>query len=233
SLGHDVALAVSMTTEDGSKTLSYSVYDSHDLASALKELDELYLDSIDPELAAAYRPFTGASVMTMDGDYDQITQFLADDFVSVDHRTLAWPELDRDGFIDRIRSQEGSGYSLVYREMHRLTSAVGFGTADHRTESPQTHRTNHHVWVSRDGQVVRTEHFDEGDFDAAMAKFEELAAVPAADRVTHSGPDPDSQLASVEGVALRSVGADAGDNSKAAPVNLTTESTDPPETEAT
>ncbi|MGI9623051.1 MAG: hypothetical protein ACR2PK_09470, partial [Acidimicrobiales bacterium] len=209
SLGHDVALAVLMTTEDGSKVLSYSVYDSHDLASALKELDELYLASIDPERADVYRPFIAASFSTMDGDYDQIRQFLADDFVSVDHRTLAWPDLDREGFIDRIRSQEGSGYSLVYREIHRLSASVGLGTADHRTASPETHRTNHHVWVSRNGRLVRVEHFDDSDFTSALVRFEELASSSIADSGAPrgTGSDPDSQLASVDGVGLRSSGA--------------------------
>ena len=106
------------------------------------------------------------------------------DFVCTDRRQIGWPTVDRDGLVETMRE---------YGEPRGRIPA----SAQVRDPRPGATRHGRRVWHDADGSVVEwvqhvvtvvepagvssVEIFDEHDFAAALARFDELGAAPSSD----------------------------------------------------
>src|SRR5262249_1153047 len=75
-------------------------YDEDDLASAVRDLDERFLVGEGAADADLYRHVLEQVRRHRAYDWDGYRELLSDDFVLVDHRSVALPETDREGFLD-------------------------------------------------------------------------------------------------------------------------------------
>ncbi len=133
---------------------------------------------------------------------------LAPDIVVEDHRSLALPGLDGDGLVAMLEVDTDLSPDRVYisRAIHVVGSAVlttldGSGTTDAGSAYEWCfHLLN--VW-NDEGLVHRRELFDEDDFDAALARLDELGAPDRPDSRTHRPENEATRLIQVWADHLR------------------------------
>jgi class 3 adenylate cyclase/ketosteroid isomerase-like protein len=160
-------------------------FDEDELLAALEELDARYLASgvaTDAEIAL----LPGAAALNR-RDYDALTALLSADFVAIDHSPLGFPPADRAGFVheqmqgldamvpDNVRIAvkllpAGNTVLMVTQVAGTTTD----GSAYEWTPVAVSHR-------GADGLIDRLEFFPVEAWDAALARFDELAAAAPAD----------------------------------------------------
>ena len=153
-------------------------FDDDDSCAALAELDARYLAGEGAEHAAVLAPGVPHTAALFARDWDALLATMADDFVGVDHRGL-WPDLDRDGYVARMRSLHEAANGVVVARKQHIASRAVLATCD-------VHATGAHgdayaycfhlISVTNDQRLLaRFEYFDEDQFDAALARLDELA----------------------------------------------------------
>jgi hypothetical protein len=183
---------LSLAEVDGGGTMvACTLYGEDQLAQAIAELDARYLvgeGAEHPQAAATISTWAAAGA----GEWDGYLEWCAPDFRLIDHRSLAWPELDREGFVDLLRVTADAVPDMVQvlRKVFigpgvNLTISDAFGTAE----------GGHFEWVAygvnqvdEHGRLHRLELFDENDWGAALARFDELSGAAARASGADDGP---------------------------------------------
>ncbi|MDW3219476.1 MAG: adenylate/guanylate cyclase domain-containing protein [Acidimicrobiales bacterium] len=159
---------------DGSRIIGGVSFEPDDFEAAAAEMHRRYRDGEGAEFAT-----------TLDRGWELLRQFdgpvsnraaLTDDFTYVDHRSMGFGTLDRDGYLELL---------TVGREMagHRRALTRRIIAIDHDIVLREALiETDGLSWpalvivVQRDGRICRQESFDVIDLDAALSRFEELTA---------------------------------------------------------
>ncbi len=163
----------------------HMLHDPDALAVAVAALDEAHLEDLGDtwERDAALGLAHGTRKLT-DGDVEGFLALHDPDLVMRDHRQLGWPELDLDGYRERVSSIFEMPGDLVYVMERRLRidptlsscslQRLVFNSPEGVVESSRS------VMVAmldpHTGRVVLTEQFDENDVEAAIGRYEELLA---------------------------------------------------------
>ncbi|MGZ6907450.1 MAG: nuclear transport factor 2 family protein [Acidimicrobiia bacterium] len=177
-----VSLYVNECDDDGLATYS-AEYDEHDLIAAVDDLDVRYTageGAVDAEMLSHARTVMRAYDRH---EWDALRSKLADDFVSVDHRTVGFGTVGPDEFIDLCRV--GLEMMPDYVQICRTISVVGLAALGTFDGSGTLHDGGRYEWtihflqrLDPQGNVRRIEWFDETDLDAATARLRELGAPP-------------------------------------------------------
>ena len=158
-------------------------FDGEDLAVVLEAFDERFAADQDPTDATTLRAGNEVVRLYRAHDWDGHRELLADGFVAVDHRTIGLGTTDRDGYISFLRD-----YAEVVAEMSTiavtvhcrgrvvLTSNVASG--DDPRRCAVEYALHSLLVVDGTGRVERMEWFDPDDWDAALARLDELGATP-------------------------------------------------------
>lgn len=165
------------------------VFDVDDVAAATAELDRLYLESLPDDLAQTYEPIAAMTAAVNDQDLGGGALFPSKDFVAVDHRSASWPDLDKEGFLERIESAFASSetYAGWFTQIDAIVPGVLLASVTMTTSGPDTQRGSFWVGTTADGQIQRLENFGSDQYEAAVARFNELAG-------QISDPPPSSEL---------------------------------------
>lgn len=174
--GRDVHYLLLEANPDLELLSSYDYFDSGDLASATAMLDERYAEQLPPELASVFRVAAAPLRAINSEDYAVLRDTVSSDMEMLDHRSASWPQLDREGLIDRMEGTLGFGYVGWYREVKRLTPAGLLASYESVTTAPETSRLDLLVGMVDAGKFCRGEQFGEDDYEAALARFDELDA---------------------------------------------------------
>jgi class 3 adenylate cyclase/tetratricopeptide (TPR) repeat protein len=152
-------------------------FDEEDLDAAMDELDARFLKGEGAEHADVYRPLLGRHRLH---DWDKYRDLLADNFVLVDHRTLGLPVTDRDGLLEFFRGYPPEvDWVTVVSKLYRVGRATFGVTVTRSTASddiPWEWAMHAVSVIDAGGKVARTEWFALDDFDAALARLDELGA---------------------------------------------------------
>ena len=176
-LGDDRVLGLVEAGPSLDHVISYVVYGPDQLAKAAVELDRRYLATLSPELAAAYRaPAAFNHARNPGGSANDVDALLAPDYEMIDHRSFGWPTMDRSTVMDRFLSSDDTGWVGFAREILAHDEHGTVAVIDVTTTSPPSHRVFPVVQTVVDGLIARSETFAEGDEQAALARFAELAA---------------------------------------------------------
>ena len=158
-------------------------FDVDDLSAALEELDARYLAS--GEATDVEQEVLAGAAMLNRRDYEAFTARLSPDFVTIDHSPLGFPPADRDAFVH----EHMAGLDAMVPDNVRIVGKL-FAAGDTvlfvshvvgtTTEGSEYEWTP--VFIARrspDGLIDRIEAFQRQDWDAALTRFDELAAASA------------------------------------------------------
>jgi hypothetical protein len=173
------------------RLLRDDLYDVDDLDTAVADLDDRYIAGEGAQHADALAVITMGYQVLAAREYEVMREGLraeaAPDFAFVDHRRTGWGPLDVDGLVDMQQS-----YDDVMRTF--LVQRVLFGdrallaTVHNRGVDPDGGDVEwvfHAVNASNaEDLVTNIEMWDESDWDAALARFDELSAAPPSDART-------------------------------------------------
>ncbi|MFW2335427.1 hypothetical protein, partial [Ilumatobacter sp.] len=155
-------------------------FDPNDLAAAQDELDRRYSSMLTDEAAATLEPgLRFRSAMSSTGT-SEMSDVLAQGFVAVDHRAMAFPDLDRDGFLEiNQQRDELFGEALVFTtEIHRIEGDVIVASNRMAGLTPDSGVEWLHefvnIFIVRGGRLHGLENFGPDALDAAMARADEL-----------------------------------------------------------
>lgn len=177
--------------EDG-RVAALDLFDEEDVVDALDELAARHLAregaGSGTGLIAAEQVLSAANRRA----WDECLDLYSTDLRHVDHRQIGLPILDREGLVATVREYCELVPGLVLRgrsviargDVYLTTSDVSGSTAD----GSMVEWVQHAVGVlDADGRVSEIEMFDEDDFPAALARFDELAsAEPVEARTPHA-----------------------------------------------
>ena len=113
-------------------------------------------------------------------------------FVGVDHRELGWPTLDRAGVVDTLRGYAdlSTDFFMNTRKVfvHGRCLLVVLDVWGTTLDGISVERVQHLViTVSASGRMATFDIYDDADFAAALARFDELVAeAPADARTAHA-----------------------------------------------
>jgi len=115
-------------------------------------------------------------------DWEAVRESLADDLVAHDHRTPGWGTLDRDQWIESMRTLADlnpdvdleSFQILTWNSHGRVDAARVSGTMSHGGGPFENVLLR--VIVTDGGRIRHFEFFDGGDPDQALARFAELCS---------------------------------------------------------
>jgi class 3 adenylate cyclase/tetratricopeptide (TPR) repeat protein/type II secretory pathway predicted ATPase ExeA len=156
-----------------------TTFDEDDRQAAITQLDEPYLAGEGAPHPPVLEPALRFMRAHDDRDWAALRSAIADEFVSVDHRTIGFGTAGPDEFVESCRV--GADDVPVYTQHSRtlrclgravITSNVGSGVRDDGGRFEWA--TQFVVQVDGDGLVARLEWFDEGD-ETAGRRLHELA----------------------------------------------------------
>jgi len=154
------------------------VFDREDLAAALAELDRRYAAGEGSAYAGEILLASAFSQAVATGDSGALAPLLADDYVSIDHRLIGFGELDRETTLDAVAARADTlGSGAVVSSEVRVGPGLVLAAYEVRTRSSAGSDLEDaavSILQVSDGQVLHLELFDEGDWAAAEARFEEL-----------------------------------------------------------
>ncbi|HUS43991.1 MAG TPA: AAA family ATPase [Ilumatobacteraceae bacterium] len=178
------------------------IFAPDDLAAAVDELNRLHMESVDPIEAGAWELGHIHYDAINDGDPAAALSVYDPSAVFVDHRLLGWGSIDIDGMRERFSTITNMTHDhLTYlRRMYALTPGVACATGRNHyitAEGIEIDDDILSVFVTdpTTGLVLGTEQFEPDDLDAALARFEELAAA------AHARPIPTTRAVSIGGYA--------------------------------
>ena len=195
----EFAFVIVAELDDDGRVASVALYDEDDLATAIEELDARYVAS---GAATAAEVHALAALTAMNRrDWRAFTALLSPDFLAVDHSPLGFAPAGRDEFVrDQMQSLRAMVPDAVVIPIKTLASADAVLIACRTIGT--TAEGNSYEWTPtfvarRDGDalVARVESFSPEQWDAALARFDEFAALPAAS----AAPDPPT----IENLATR------------------------------
>ncbi len=167
----------SKSTSDG-RLLAYIEFGDADLEAAVAELDARYLAGEGAAHAEATESCFAWIRAMGERDLPAIQELAADGFVCVDHRQLGWATLDKDEFIELTRQYDDVEQYFLAANV-RVSDRASLATiAVDTTSSPgggPAWRYHALGLLGPDGCTVRIETFAEDDWDAALARFDELS----------------------------------------------------------
>ena len=113
------------------------------------------------------------------GDDATMVALASPDFDYVDHRPTSFGALDTGAFVEMAHSYEDVERTSVVQKVHFRERALiaRLWTRGVTPEGAEAEWLTHNVWVADDaGRALHGELFAEEDWDAALARFDELAA---------------------------------------------------------
>ena len=181
-----VFLQVAEFDESGRAIIGIN-FDEEDLAAAIEELDARYVAS--GEASAAEADALDAIAAMNRRDWQALTAYLSPDLVTIDHSPLGFPPAGRDEFVrEQLQGLVAMVPDAVVIPVKALASGDGVLTVFHTIGT--TADGNRYEWTpvqvahrGADGLTDRLEFFPVEEWDAALARFDELASVPAAPAV--------------------------------------------------
>lgn len=171
---------VHAVTGDG-RIQRFAIYDSDDIVPAYRELERLFLDSLDPADREPWATIAAWVGFHNEGDVEAMEAWMRRDLQVVDHGTLGWGTQDRDSAVARFAETAGA---LEYAFPTRI---LRYGNG----ASLSSHRYQYHDGAAVEGYALthnttdtahRAEYFDLDQLDLALRRFDE---------VTSSGAEPD------------------------------------------
>ncbi|MDX2380995.1 MAG: hypothetical protein QNM02_14680 [Acidimicrobiia bacterium] len=158
-----------------------ALYEPHELAEAADDFDRRWLaldDSGHDEMLALIARNTNAFRHL---DADTAADTIAPDYTFADHRAMGYPELDRDAYLAVFETVgDAHGVVVTTEGGHPRASSglvapmINFSVSDGgELVENQVAVVMVHV---RDGLIANLEMFPEGEFDAAIARLDELSA---------------------------------------------------------
>ena len=154
-------------------------FDEDDLAAAVAELDERYFAGEGAEHADLLRLFNANVAGVAARDYAGLAGLTSPEFEYVDHRLVSWGTRNRQGFADMRRGDDDLPTTFVATKVYlgsRALIARMFARAA-AEDGSALEWLNYCVFVAdADGRSLRSEVWDDRDWDAALARFDELAA---------------------------------------------------------
>lgn len=177
--GDELPLLVVIECDEAGRGRRVVFFDDDDLVSALGELEDRYVAGEGAGDAVAIRASGRYHRAFLERDFDAIEALLTPDFVVVDHRTLGFGTQDRAGWLERDRSQVEVAPDAVNVPRKLWVSGGVLLTCEDSYGS--TTDGNRYEWpvhtvgtVDDAGHCDRIELFADEDFDAAVARFDEL-----------------------------------------------------------
>ena len=159
-----------------------AVFDADDLTSAVEELDDRYLTTLPPDVAATFdlqRRFLQHYVA---GDVAAVAALLAPAYEFVDRQPLGFGTLDREANLEVMAAARHQPGYFMFAEEILAISEQGTVVRTHEFEANSSggHVEQRSLIVSivRGGLVHRIEYFPPDDVDAALARYAELANAP-------------------------------------------------------
>ena len=153
--------------------------DGDGLLDALDELDRRWVEQGGPatvaDLCSRGRRAIGR------GNRDAIRSCVSDDFESVDHRALGLGHRTADDYVESTLAVAGENY-YSYPTVVTEHDADGRHWLARWIRGSSSSEASWEFWtisVSRDGRLTRVETFDLADYDAALARYDELVAADA------------------------------------------------------
>ena len=197
SAGGDELVILNLTETDADNRVVFVAnYGEDQLTEALAELDERYLAGEGAEHADVVRPSMDHVAAINRRDWPALLATMRPDIVVGDHRGLWPPESDRNAYLARIRSlAETSPDSVVISRRFVAAGSASLATYGVRGTSDHGERYEYDFHVPalvHDGSFVTFEFFAEDDWDAALARFDELSA-----------PSSDPRTLEIENAATR------------------------------
>ena len=156
-------------------------FDEDDLIAAIEELDARYLRGEGAAHGDVLRAFNANAVAVAARDYPGMQALASPDFEYVDHRLVSWGTLTRQGFADMRHGYDDLPTTILTTKLYLapqslIARTLSRGVSEDGTE---VEWLNYCVWAcDAAGLGVRSEVFDESDWDAALARFDELAGDP-------------------------------------------------------
>jgi class 3 adenylate cyclase len=183
---HVTALVVFEFDEAGLGVANVT-HDEDDLAAAVAELDARYMAGEGAEHAELLTRANDDIAAAATADRDELRSRLSPQFTLVDHRAASWGTRDRDEYLAMQQTYADVVRSFVLQKAYFSERAI-LATAESRgidAAGSEFEWRFHSVTVwGDDGRSIRAEVFDDHDWDAALTRFDELAAAPAADART-------------------------------------------------
>ena len=173
-----VFLSVSELNEAGRMCRAMH-FDEDALTDAVAELEIQYLVGEGAPHARLLRAGIAATAAAAIRDFDALRELLSPEFALVDRRPIGFGALDREQFINLINASVGMGLQVgrVNRALHIAGNAI-LAVMDVRDV---TERDGEYARVScvvstidPSGRIDRMEGFDITQFDAALARLDEL-----------------------------------------------------------
>ncbi len=205
--GDEVPMLAVIEVDTSGRLCFAAWHDADALTAAVEELDARYVAGEGAEHAEVVAMNAASFRALNTHDHDAFRELVAPGWVWEDHRALSTPTLDLDGFIEW---QEG------YADVQSVAIVVDITVRDHVSLATALNHAldangGEIVWsfhivsaAGPDGRFVRADAFDGDQWDAALARFEELrSAAPRRPRVENTASRVDARV-----VELLSAGSD-------------------------
>ena len=157
-------------------------FDEAELDAAIDELDARHVAGEGAVHAEVLRAAHAMGRLNRTNDFEEMRDLLSPDFVSVDHRPLAFGTLDRDHVLRAAGTVTDLGLADL-TSLTRTVHVVGRAVLGVQHVRPVTEQGGQYDWsgpvvflFDSELRVSRMETFAEGDFDLALARLDELGA---------------------------------------------------------
>jgi class 3 adenylate cyclase/ketosteroid isomerase-like protein len=160
------------------------IFPADQLAAAIRELDFLVLESIDPSSCEAFhvRDLGSTYRALRDGDLDAAMDLVSERYVQRDHRGIGWPTVDKAGMRERLSTMVAAGDVVPFlARIHRIDGPVALCQSEVRVTGDQgAEQIDRHLLVAtldlETGQIETVDQFSLGQIDEAVAGYEETVA---------------------------------------------------------
>ena len=166
--------------DDAGLASRHVFFDEDDLDRALDELDDRFIIGEGAAHADVLRAAQALDRLNRSGDFDAMRDLLSPDVVLVDHRPLAFGEGNRDHLVRAASTLTDLGLvdlTTIRRTVHLVGRALlGIQQSHYVTEHESRYEEGALVLGDFDSsyRCRRIELFAEEDFDAALARLDEL-----------------------------------------------------------
>jgi class 3 adenylate cyclase/tetratricopeptide (TPR) repeat protein len=177
--GADRASLAIVEADEHGRLLSLTQLDHDALDVALDELDARYVDGEGADHATEARLVSVWMRALVRGDAEAIRGLVAPDFVWVDHKRIGWGTMDIDQVVEMFASLDGLRMTPIVARLLLGDGCTLFTATNHAIDEhgAEVLWSFHALGVNdRSGRTVRIETFDDRDWDAASARFDDLAA---------------------------------------------------------